>query len=343
MPSGHDPPRSMGRPEVEPDIRCALRALFLVMTGLMIAPILVLAQTGPLRGQGQLDSAVSTSTAQGGRLSSDAGEADSRTPPPGDEGASPRMQIPGAGAQPSRRPRPNSAPVVLAPTAVTVPATEPAPARGRGRARARVRELEPQERRPAAARVWPVAPGTYELSQPFGCVPQLLGYYPVISGCPATRPSFHNGLDLAATQGTPIYAVATGWVTVAGRDGTGTVANTRIVIEHDGANEGYATEYFHWIRSYVEPGDYVRAGELIAEVGSVGYSTGPHLHFSVVEYASNERIDPMDWLPASGSGGSYSNAEAEASRDGNQSSGAGGRIVVTDYVDPTPLPVQTAP
>jgi murein DD-endopeptidase MepM/ murein hydrolase activator NlpD len=188
-----------------------------------------------------------------------------------------------------------------------------------------------------------VALGTFELSQPFGCVPQLLGYYPVISGCPATRPSFHNGLDFAARQGTPIYAVASGWVTVAGRDGTSTVANTRIVVQHDGASEGYATEYYHWIRSYVEPGDYVRAGELIAEVGSVGYSTGPHLHFSVVEYETNQRIDPMGWLPAIGSGGSYADAGSEASSDRTQNSNAGGGIIVTDYIDPTPLPVRTAP
>ena len=107
----------------------------------------------------------------------------------------------------------------------------------------------------------------------------------------ALAPSDADLDALAVRVGTPIYAAASGWVTVAGQS-QGDGVNTQIVIQHDGANDGYSTEYYHWIRSYVRPGDYVRAGDPIAEVGSVGYSTGPHLHFTVVDTTNGQQLDP---------------------------------------------------
>lgn len=331
----------MVRPKVEPEAGRTIGALIVVIFALVVTPILVLAQSGPLRGQGHGESARTTATAESRQLTSDPDQVIHETATPGADATQLRAQSVAAEAQPGRRPRPDPAPVVLAPTAVVTPAPQPAPVQARVRARVRDRTQERTERRLTPARVWPVAVGTFELSQPFGCVPQLLGYYPVLNGCPAGRPSFHNGLDFAAKQGTPIYAAASGWVTVAGRDRASGIANSQIVIQHDGINEGYATEYYHWIRTYVEPGDYVRAGELIAEVGSVGYSTGPHLHFSVVEYATNQRIDPDEWLPANGDSSSFAETEVDSGRGRDSSSG--GRIVVTDYIDPTPFPVRTAP
>ncbi len=183
-----------------------------------------------------------------------------------------------------------------------------------------------------------MAPGTYDLSQPFGCVPQLFGYYPVVPGCPAEAPAVHDGLDFAAPEGTPIYAAAAGWVTAAGLDRASGIANTLIVVQHDGANEGYATEYIHWIATYVEAGDYVQTGEAIAEVGSVGYSTGPHLHFSVVEFATNERIDPVRWLPATSQSGAY--VGPLPGRD--PVSFTRQNVPVPDYADPAPPPVPSA-
>lgn len=339
MPSGPERRSSRVRPSVEPEAGRAIGAVTVVIVALVIAPILVLAQNGPLRGQGRTESAGPTATVGTAQPDPAAADRDPATPQ-ADANRFP-TRIVTADSQPSHRPRPDAVPVVLAPTAVVTPAAEPAPMRARVGPRVRSRDRERTERRPTLARVWPVAAGAFEISQPFGCVPQLLGYYPVINGCPANRPSFHNGLDFAAKQGTPIYAVASGWVTVAGRDRASGVANTQIVIEHDGVNDGYATEYYHWIRTYVEPGDYVRAGEPIAEVGSVGYSTGPHLHFTVVEYATNQRIDPVGWLPAGESGSSYAESDADSGRGRDSSSG--GRIVVTDYIDPTPLPARTAP
>ncbi len=121
-------------------------------------------------------------------------------------------------------------------------------------------------------------------------------YFPG-DGCPASAPVIHTGVDLAAPEGTPFFAASSGWVTLADYDRPTADANTRIIIQHDGRNEGYATDYLHWIASYVEEGDYVRAGEPIGEVGSVGYSTGPHLHFSVTDLDTGEHVDPMRWLP----------------------------------------------
>jgi hypothetical protein len=138
---------------------------------------------------------------------------------------------------------------------------------------------------------------SYTLSQRFGCVKQLGNLYFPGDGCPAHAPVVHTGIDMAAPEGTVFYAAASGWVTLADWDRPTADANTRIIIQHDGRNADYATDYLHWIASYVEEGDYVRAGQPIGEVGSVGYSTGPHLHFSVTDLRSGEHIDPVRWLP----------------------------------------------
>ena len=138
---------------------------------------------------------------------------------------------------------------------------------------------------------------SYTFTQHFGCVPQLGNLYFPGEGCPPDRPVIHTGIDLAAPEGTPFYAAASGWVTLADYDRPTADANTRIIIQHDGRNEGYATDYLHWVASYVEEGDYVHAGDPIGEVGNVGFSTGPHLHFSVTDLGTGEFIDPLRWLP----------------------------------------------
>ena len=146
-------------------------------------------------------------------------------------------------------------------------------------------------------RMWPMPAESYTFTQAFGCVPQIAHFYQPGAGCPADRPVVHTGLDLAAPEGTPFYAAATGWVTESGYDREVGVANTRIIIQHEGRNDGYATEYLHWVASFVDVGDHVEAGQLIGEVGSVGYSTGPHLHFSLIDLDTGEHLDPTRWLP----------------------------------------------
>jgi murein DD-endopeptidase MepM/ murein hydrolase activator NlpD len=148
------------------------------------------------------------------------------------------------------------------------------------------------------SRVFPLARGSFRISQEFGCVPFNPGYSRP-DFCPPDRPSFHHGVDFAANEGTTIFASATGTVNFADIDQSNSAGNTIIRIIHDGPNSGYLTEYFHWQRSFVSMGDYVIAGQPIGEVASIGYSTGPHLHFGVFDFGVGQYIDPLDWLRGS--------------------------------------------
>lgn len=101
----------------------------------------------------------------------------------------------------------------------------------------------------------------------------------------------HTGIDIAAPTGTPIVAAAAGVVIEAGpASGFGNV----IYIQHE---TGEVTLYGHMSKVLVDAGQVVEAGELIAEVGSLGHSTGPHLHFEVhLAGRGGEPIDPAEWL-----------------------------------------------
>jgi murein DD-endopeptidase MepM/ murein hydrolase activator NlpD len=102
----------------------------------------------------------------------------------------------------------------------------------------------------------------------------------------------HNGVDWAATAGTVILAPWSGVVTTATDlfDGKKAYGKT-VVIKHENNRE---TRYHH-LKSYrVQEGEQVASGEVIAEVGSTGRSTGPHLHFEVRE--SGKAIDPASVL-----------------------------------------------
>jgi len=86
---------------------------------------------------------------------------------------------------------------------------------------------------------------------------------------------YHAGTDIAAPEGTPIRAVASGRVIESGvKDGYG---NTVIIQTDDGRKMLYA----HNNQNFVRVGDRVTQGEPIAEVGSSGRATGPHVHFEV--------------------------------------------------------------
>lgn len=99
---------------------------------------------------------------------------------------------------------------------------------------------------------------------------------------------FHQGIDIAAPRGTAIKAAAEGTVVFAGwSKGYG---NT-VVIEHA---DGRQTRYAHAQKLFVSKGDRIDAGEKIAAVGSTGKSTGPHLHFEIIE--NNRRINPLKIL-----------------------------------------------
>ncbi|MGY1738180.1 M23 family metallopeptidase [Geodermatophilus sp. SYSU D00684] len=107
--------------------------------------------------------------------------------------------------------------------------------------------------------------------------------------------TMHQGVDIAAPIGTPVFAPEGGVVLQAGpASGFGQA----VYVQHD---DGSITLYGHVNRFFVSAGQVVGAGQQIAEVGNKGQSTGPHLHFEVHEgglYAS--RVNPMPWLQAHG-------------------------------------------
>ncbi len=86
---------------------------------------------------------------------------------------------------------------------------------------------------------------------------------------------FHNGLDMAASSGTPILAAYDGDVVAAAYSGS---MGNYIMINH---GSGLYTIYMHCSALYVSKGQTVSKGQNIAAVGSTGRSTGPHLHFGV--------------------------------------------------------------
>lgn len=99
---------------------------------------------------------------------------------------------------------------------------------------------------------------------------------------------FHAGIDIAAPEGTEIRSVQRGVVTHAGwKRGYGNVVEIR---HPDGATSRYA----HASRVHVHVGDHVDVGETVADVGSTGQSTGPHLHFEVRR--NGHPIDPEAYL-----------------------------------------------
>lgn len=103
----------------------------------------------------------------------------------------------------------------------------------------------------------------------------------------------HRGIDIAASTGTPILAAAEGVVITAGWNSGG--YGYLVEIKH---GDGSVTLYAHNDRVLVRVGQQVQQGQQIAEMGSTGYSTGPHLHFEV-HPAGRGAANPMAYLPRS--------------------------------------------
>lgn len=102
--------------------------------------------------------------------------------------------------------------------------------------------------------------------------------------------SGHRALDIGAWLGAPVYAADAGYVTFAGWDNTG--YGNLIIIDH---GNGFVTLYAHLQKFYVSAGQEVSKGEQIAEMGSTGNSTGPHLHFEV--RLNGVQRNPWGFLP----------------------------------------------
>jgi len=98
----------------------------------------------------------------------------------------------------------------------------------------------------------------------------------------------HKGLDIAAGYGSTVRAASAGVVKVAGWEGG---YGKLVIIEHGG---GITTRYGHNSKLLVKPGQHVEAGQAIAQVGSTGYSTGPHCHFEVRD--GEVAINPLPFM-----------------------------------------------
>ncbi|MEX2502064.1 MAG: LysM peptidoglycan-binding domain-containing M23 family metallopeptidase [Trueperaceae bacterium] len=100
---------------------------------------------------------------------------------------------------------------------------------------------------------------------------------------------YHQGLDLGAPTGTPVFAVRDGVVARTGWIGAYGYA---VVLRHE---DGFETRYAHLSRIEVEAGRTVTRGAQIGRVGTTGASTGPHLHFEVRR--DGRALDPLTVLP----------------------------------------------
>ncbi|ARV63161.1 peptidase M23 [Nostocales cyanobacterium HT-58-2] len=147
----------------------------------------------------------------------------------------------------------------------------------------------------------------------------------------------HEGIDIAGASGTPIMAAASGIVTKAGWNewGLGNV----VVIEHP---DGSITVYGHNSRLLVKQGQQVSQGQVIAEMGSTGNSTAPHLHFEV---RRNHRfaVNPISALPSLVTGKIPQNQMTRPAAVTSQGSESVSQVSTTDMtqqVSPTqPIPI----
>ncbi len=117
------------------------------------------------------------------------------------------------------------------------------------------------------------------LSSPFG-----RRYHPILK-----RRIFHNGVDFAASRGTPIWACSEGKVITAARVG----ANGNLVVIDHGNNLRSIYAHLQRFASHIKAGVAVRARQVIGYVGSTGRSTGPHLHFGLKK--KGRFLDPLKY------------------------------------------------
>ncbi|TNE44505.1 MAG: M23 family metallopeptidase [Deltaproteobacteria bacterium] len=100
---------------------------------------------------------------------------------------------------------------------------------------------------------------------------------------------FHNGIDIGAPYGTPVWAAAGGYVWRTGWLGS---CGLGVLIRH---RKGMMTYYCHLSQILAPVGKWVKRREVIGKIGSTGRSTSPHLHFSLV--LKGKPVNPLSYLP----------------------------------------------
>ncbi len=137
-------------------------------------------------------------------------------------------------------------------------------------------------------------PAASPCGDPPGSGPKLAFAWPangeVTSGFGLRRGKAHRGIDIAGYPGKTVRAAAGGTVVFSGEKGEyGRV----VILRHAGS---YETVYAHNMDTFVLEGVQVQKGQPIADMGSTGNSTGPHLHFEV--RVKDRALDPLACLPA---------------------------------------------
>lgn len=128
------------------------------------------------------------------------------------------------------------------------------------------------------------------ISQTKGTLQNPLPGGKIVSGFGMRGDSMHEGLDIAAPEGTPILAADDGKVAYEGGQIRG--YGNMIIIKHAG---NLVTVYAHNSKNLVKTGDFVKRGQKIALVGQTGRASGPHLHFEV--RVSEKPVNPEFYLP----------------------------------------------
>ncbi|MDR0511349.1 MAG: M23 family metallopeptidase [Rikenellaceae bacterium] len=103
------------------------------------------------------------------------------------------------------------------------------------------------------------------------------------------RYQMHTGIDLGSSIGVKVYATGDGRVVLDPGHGSG--YGLQVFVDH---GFGYKTRYAHLSKVLVVPGQEVRRGEVVGEVGSTGRSTGPHLHYEVIYRGTP--VDPINYF-----------------------------------------------
>ena len=142
-----------------------------------------------------------------------------------------------------------------------------------------LKRLALQGENPPSNATWVTPTTNWKLTSPFG-----MRLHPVLK-----YNRMHNGIDMVAPQGTPIYATRAGKVTKTAYQAGG--AGNYVSINH---LDGFSSIYMHMTHYVVSQGQTVSAGQIIGYVGSTGISTGPHLHFGI-SYAGTY-VNPLAYI-----------------------------------------------
>lgn len=142
-----------------------------------------------------------------------------------------------------------------------------------------LKKLALKGQNPPSNASWTTPVSGYTITSAFGMrLHPVLGYN-----------RMHNGIDMACSQGTPIYATRAGTVTTASYQAGG--AGYYVSLNH---GDGFSSIYMHMTNYVVSAGQSVSQGQLIGYVGSTGISTGPHLHFGI-SYAGTY-VNPLAYI-----------------------------------------------